>query len=160
MVLSKAKKRAAFQPGSLVIVKKSNLKGKIIDTIGRKKWKVELTLDGQTTVADYTSQQLRHPKDHELQDDSSNTSNTSNVWSPATTSEEQTPATTSDKQTGVEPGLVNTTVPHEDLAQARMIMIFYHSWTSLVTMTMTMKGPTFRTLTTPMMIFLHPIHVS
>jgi hypothetical protein len=108
MVLSKAKKRAAFQPGSLVIVKKSNLKGKIIDTIGRKKWKVELTLDGQTTVADYTSQQLRHPKDHELQDVSSNTSNVSNVRSLAT-SDEQTGV-----QTGVEPVLVNTTVTHED----------------------------------------------
>jgi hypothetical protein len=97
MVLSKAKKRSAFQPGSLVVVKKSNLKGKIVDTIGSKKWKVQLTLDGRTTHADYTSQQLRHPKDHELPDESSNSSNSSNVQVP----------TTSDEQTGVEPALVS-----------------------------------------------------
>jgi hypothetical protein len=98
MVLSKAKKRSAFQPGSLVVVKKSNLKGKIVDTIGRKKWKVQLTLDGQTTHADYTSQQLRHPKDHELPDESSNSSNSSNVVQAATTNNEQT---------GVEPAFVS-----------------------------------------------------
>jgi hypothetical protein len=99
MVLSKDKKRSAFQPGSLVIVKKSGLRGKIVDTIGPKKWKVELTLNGQTTVADYTSQQLRHPKDHELQDVSaSNSSNSSNNV-----------ATISDEQTGVKPALVSNT---------------------------------------------------
>jgi hypothetical protein len=96
MVLSKSKKRSAFQVGSIVIVKKSNLKGTIIDTLGRKKWKVELTLDGHATVADYTSQQIRHPKDHELQDDSNDRSQQSL----------QVP-TTSDEQTGVEPVLVS-----------------------------------------------------
>jgi hypothetical protein len=118
MVLSRDKKRSAFQPGSLVFVKKNNLKGKIVDTIGRKKWKVELILDGQTTVANYTSQQLRHPKDHELQDDSSNTSNTSNVRSLATTSDEQTGVETallSEQEAQPScPALVTTRQPRAD----------------------------------------------
>jgi hypothetical protein len=116
MVLSKAKKRSAFQPGSLVIVKRNSIRGKIIDTLGSKKWKVELTLDGQTTVAAYTSQQLRHPKDQELQDDTFNSSSSSSndVQAATTTSDEQTrvAATTSDEQTGVETGVLASDQAH------------------------------------------------
>jgi hypothetical protein len=91
MVMSKASKRSAFQPGSIVYLKRgSNLRGVITAAIGSKRWNVKLTCDGKTTEKEYTSQQLRHPKDHELlqDDDSSSSSNSSNAQV-ATTGDEQ-----------------------------------------------------------------------